>query len=1450
MSEITRKGLTLLLNSIGKAKDNIISKIGDTSKNRASLYDTEKLVIKLRGSTNFHDYDLCKKDPISGTSTLPTFNTNEKISFGIQGGNIVKDNKIGRFITTTLFNAELNSPPSPEGWAVYDYNAWSSYIPKYNSSGIANTNLVIYGTEPSGGIARTNYAYPVKYSSFIYSRVPLFNCARYISFYSPILGYFPNELHIVIEKKYFDGVELIDPLKNVPVDLGIYYHNSLFTSSRPGVLLGSINFGEALTPLAYSVFECDQSGSITTRNKDYYFFKIKFPINIPFEQWGYLVFYFGTHDTFFQTGYPSYSSGTATTISSSSLGSNYIVNPKKSFFKNDFNNYIAFDKTGINDANVYLYSANKTHFEYVDGDYTDPSQPLRYKINESIPNTDVNGDTNSLSGLASLNNFEYIAVTLGTRNSGSFYELPQNSISTFYSNPISLENALFDWSEYTNYPQVPDDYDAICNLILYYPDPLSSGTIRVNSNSLPVFNDCSIVYIHMNADNYAKSNINDLDVTSYLFSPFQKILESLRNKKISKAMDIVSFSMNPYAARMNTNNFKNISQFSDDTQNFYKIFHNLLKKPIDPLLQSSTEPFNLELSSQAIQQTSDWALLSPTTKIAALNSNELINYNVKLPKNTQIELYQEEAYVCEAVNPNISGNKVGLDYTFRIKLEDTNENYLIKDLYVNNSTFYLTDEEYQNRLDKNLSLIGYYKASTLSNINDFRLYGYSAVIPDLSMGESRIIDTKVVNPIDTTITSEDYIPNLNKYSNQFNSIKDLGVCVSNYSYSAEPYWINNIQNLVGCSNISSIVNPESAYDYIADSFTIATNGYNTSDSSIRYIENVCDQKNTVDVSSVLNQLTYAGKKDIETNKIAIKLSPALDTSIKNFILKLLKTTNITNQYSYVQAELWSSYNNLPNIKLVSGSKIYLDNITNQISDYEFNLLFDLKANNTYWLVLNFNAFPEIYDTNTTGLVNVTLAAVQGVYDYDLQTNTNFTKYNTGSAIGFGSTTPSAISSWYTISNISSSSQLTLSTSSTTLTKQKYVIKHKIQLGILESSIITGTPYNFATYSNNEWIASQGTAYIKFFTKTLEVLGLFNRVIDGYDNMLPPPNNKREDPPSYQVDGYWSYTCKELTTPQLMSIYPRAFFTNAIVRELDGTLGNNYLLINEADFSNDILVGMKATDSSDNSHIPINTFITSIVYDSGLSKYYIYLSNILGASFVGELIYFGENKYVYAKRSKDMHVLVRYYQDSKLISKYILLEKSDRWSTKWYKKTSGDYTFIDEGLKADIITTSNNVFFQNYDVDGETEYFNGVASGIFIPKTSLAGNTYTFRIQCSGGYRLFINNSSTPESSFDNWNNSSLSTSTGSITVTSPIQIRLEFTHTTGSSYLSFQYNDGSGYKNIDNINFYDDPEPAPVLIDSNPIEKLAYLIVGKTYEDVNTYTFGAPSGDRLVFRNK
>ena len=50
--------------------------------------------------------------------------------------------------------------------------------------------------------------------------------------------------------------------------------------------------------------------------------------------------------------------------------------------------------------------------------------------------------------------------------------------------------------------------------------------------------------------------------------------------------------------------------------------------------------------------------------------------------------------------------------------------------------------------------------------------------------------------------------------------------------------------------------------------------------------------------------------------------------------------------------------------------------------------------------------------------------------------------------------------------------------------------------------------------------------------------------------------------------------------------------------------------------------------------------------------------------------------------------------------------------------------------------------------------------------------------------------------------------------------------------------------------FYQDPEPDSILIDDEPIERLAYIAVGKTFEEINTATNGAPPGDRLVFRNK
>ena len=50
--------------------------------------------------------------------------------------------------------------------------------------------------------------------------------------------------------------------------------------------------------------------------------------------------------------------------------------------------------------------------------------------------------------------------------------------------------------------------------------------------------------------------------------------------------------------------------------------------------------------------------------------------------------------------------------------------------------------------------------------------------------------------------------------------------------------------------------------------------------------------------------------------------------------------------------------------------------------------------------------------------------------------------------------------------------------------------------------------------------------------------------------------------------------------------------------------------------------------------------------------------------------------------------------------------------------------------------------------------------------------------------------------------------------------------------------------------FYLDNSVSPVLIDSNKIENITYLVVGKTLEEINDQYYGFPVTDKIVIRNK
>ena len=140
MSNVTRKGLELTLNQIGNAKfaySNLIS----NSSNTGLGIKTQYLYNKIVGSNIFHDYDLCLKDPLGiNEPRFQTYDNDESIKFGLQGGSYIVNPQNSSFGNTLSWSPAKYSPPSPEGWYVYDYNAWSNYIPQYTAAGIANTN--------------------------------------------------------------------------------------------------------------------------------------------------------------------------------------------------------------------------------------------------------------------------------------------------------------------------------------------------------------------------------------------------------------------------------------------------------------------------------------------------------------------------------------------------------------------------------------------------------------------------------------------------------------------------------------------------------------------------------------------------------------------------------------------------------------------------------------------------------------------------------------------------------------------------------------------------------------------------------------------------------------------------------------------------------------------------------------------------------------------------------------------------------------------------------------------------------------------------------------------------------------------------------------------------------------------------------------------------------------
>ena len=1479
MSNANRKGLEYTTKQIGRALKAVENLFGNSNTPESNRLDFENNFLKLRGSTYFYDLDVSKKSTVFNKSDeYPTFDSTDIADYTLQGGSIGVSYNITNFKVTDGFNPFYNSPPSPEGWGILDYNAWSNYIPTYNANNQPNSNYIIYNPygEPGAGISRTNYNFPVRWSSSgsTYERVPYFQYGMYVSIYNDQGSTFDG-IQLGLPKDLFKGSLNIDPATNAPNDILVYSHKYLISSdlSDPVTLsgiMGTAGLTDKLDCLTHQVEECDIVFNNSTLERDY----LKFTINIPpsynwqLGQYLFLVFYWGSQDNYITTLNPGLSGISTIGSFPPNLGiPNVVTYPKKLFFDKKIGSSLTFNKTGINDTNIYFYNKNNLQNIFNEGRYSSTTQPFRYNINETIPGS-IDGFENSITNFKNASTNEYIPFIIATKNNGSNYDEPKLTLEIFAGEPLNYESEPVDWEDFDLYPVLPKNYNPICKIIASGSN--KNGSVIIPDNIKLVTNDLSIVYIKQIASNSLIQSISDADFIEYFIDSFTSYARTIRAYEQKKHLTDIGQRLISRFTGYDLNKIRNQGHFLNTTSNQYIALHNLLKLPTKSSIANSDEPKNVQIDNDAANLFTYFATIPPSVNVAGFDTTSLYLKELTLKGDTNFEVYLE-------ANDTTSSNGLSKDYTFRFKFNNTSQQKTIKDVFLTASSNYLTGSEYDKRKSKNLYTDGYYKSSTLNTIEDFHIYSYSAVIPDLKFGTYKVITNKQNNPNRTDKTTEsDYEsnlksknPNINKNqiisaksgfgltdsfyvvdtsspSDSYNSIEEISLNITNYRYKTNPYWFNNSDFMYGFGNSSSIKNAIHIKDLRSDGFIIAPVGYYDDDNTINLLENTGDQQIVSTYSTSINQLNQNSGQSIATNKIAFKVICDETQDIKSINLKLRCFSEYINASSTISADLYSNEFDNPKDLLAKSSTVYLKNITNQFKNFSFNIDYRLFENKTYWVVINISQLPPKYDPSITGLVSVNDTQITGVYNQQNNTNTNFSRYLIGAEIGIGNTNPLLINNWYEIASIASSSSMTVAATGTTLQRQKYSIRYRFEIGVEESNL-TGSEKNIYYYSGVGWSNIEGTPFVKFGRPDEDVLAAFNKDYTNNTNIIAPPNKYRATS-NLLVDEYWSFNNKQLFTPTQLSIYPRSVLITKQEIIGSGTAGSYIIKVKPIDYNEKIISGLAISQTSNFSS---DTQITNITYDKINKLYQLFIDKPILSSFTSNKVGIGSNYNTYIKRANDIYVSVDYNYVGGTASSNYLLEKSPTWVTYWFTKNRFTFNQLQKDLVSDQITTTYNLNFANYDIKGNYDYYNGYSIANFKPQAGL-GTSFDFKFICSDGLRVYVNDSF--NAALDLWKSNAAigySFSYNIQNISDNIKFEVQFNKTKNSSGIGITL---GGYWKISGTgtwyplddSFYIDTAMSPINISTKNIKSISMVKVNRTLSGLSE---NLPTTDKLVIRS-
>jgi hypothetical protein len=403
MSDITREGLKKISYILGEAQNSVLSLLGDLNKNPKALITLESLLCKMRGSTFFYNEDYsafrypADADPsVIETYDLVKFASDDNINFGMQGAFLTKNYNANAFsfATGSNWNPSLYGPPCPEGFGTWYYNAWKGYVKN----------------PPSGGFEAGNYEtryeseFPVRYNGTPtpYTRVAFFEHARWISIYNDDVTarHYDDYVYVFeIDKNYLDGIQLVDPETDTPLDVRFMYYNKLLQKHTGSVwqqIDVSVNSNYELSYLAHEIED----------NGDTYLIRINIPNDLVYdpavgvggtdhypETWWHIIMFWGSKDGKVLNDVVAFDD----TPSELVLATNEIITwDVKHFFNTKLNSKLTWTDHAINDSSDYnllggsdlryLIANNRLHFELIDGNANvlPESNPYKYNILDNI----------------------------------------------------------------------------------------------------------------------------------------------------------------------------------------------------------------------------------------------------------------------------------------------------------------------------------------------------------------------------------------------------------------------------------------------------------------------------------------------------------------------------------------------------------------------------------------------------------------------------------------------------------------------------------------------------------------------------------------------------------------------------------------------------------------------------------------------------------------------------------------------------------------------------------------------------------------------------------------------------------------------------------------------------------------------------------------------------------